>query len=50
VFERELAAGHAACTFEGRMVDAPVVAQARLTIERANHLAALLSRRNLVNA
>jgi len=45
VFERERAAGRAACTFEGRMVDAPVVAQAFLTIERADHLAALLSRR-----
>lgn len=50
VFERELAAGRAACTFEGRMVDAPVVAQARLTIERADHLATLLSRRKSVNA
>jgi citrate lyase subunit beta/citryl-CoA lyase len=45
VFERERAAGRAACSFEGRMVDAPVVAQAQLTIERADQLAALLSRR-----
>jgi citrate lyase subunit beta/citryl-CoA lyase len=45
VFERERAAGRAVCTFEGRMVDAPVVSQAQLTIERADHLAALLLRR-----
>jgi citrate lyase subunit beta/citryl-CoA lyase len=50
VFENERAAGRAACAFEGRMVDAPVVAQARLTIERAEHLEALLLRRKQSNA
>lgn len=49
VFETEHAAGRAACTFEGRMVDAPVVAQARLMIERAEHLDALLLRRQQSN-
>ncbi len=49
VFETENAAGRAACTFEGRMVDAPVVAQARLMIERAEHLDALTLRRQQSN-
>lgn len=45
-FEAECAAGRAACSFEGRMVDAPVAAQARLLIERDNALKAMLARRN----
>ena len=49
VFETEHAAGRAACTFEGRMVDAPVVAQARLIIERAEHVDALRLRRKQSN-
>jgi len=45
-FEAECAAGRAACTFEGRMVDAPVAAQARILIDRDNALQAMLARRN----
>lgn len=44
-FEAECAAGRAACTFEGRMVDAPVAAQARILIERDDALQAMLARR-----
>lgn len=44
-FEAECAAGRAACTFEGRMVDAPVAAQARLLIERDDALQGMLARR-----
>ncbi len=44
-FEAECKAGRAACTFEGRMVDAPVAMQARLILERAEALAAMLARR-----
>ncbi len=47
-FEAECAAGRAACTFEGRMVDAPVAAQARLLIERDDALQAMLARRAAV--
>ena len=49
-FEAECAAGRAACTFEGRMVDAPVAAQARLLIERDDALQAMLARRAAVQA
>ena len=45
-FEAEVKAGRAACTFEGRMVDAPVATQARQVIERHEALQAMLSRRN----
>jgi citrate lyase subunit beta/citryl-CoA lyase len=44
-FEAECAAGRAACTFEGRMVDAPVAAQARLLIERDDALKTMQARR-----
>jgi citrate lyase subunit beta / citryl-CoA lyase len=44
-FDAECAAGRAACTFEGRMVDAPVAAQARLLIERADALQNMLDLR-----
>ena len=44
-FEAECAAGRAACTFEGRMVDAPVAAQARILIERDDALQAMMARR-----
>lgn len=44
-FDAEMAAGRAACKFEGRMVDAPVAAQARLLIERDDALRAMMSRR-----
>jgi citrate lyase subunit beta/citryl-CoA lyase len=44
-FEASCAAGQATCTFEGRMVDAPVVAQARLLIGRDQALKTLLARR-----
>lgn len=49
-FEQARAANQATCTFEGRMVDAPVVAQAQLLIERDNALQALVSRRNASNS
>ncbi|MCD8536562.1 MAG: CoA ester lyase [Burkholderiaceae bacterium] len=44
-FEQARAANQATCTFEGRMVDAPVVAQAQLLIERDEALRALMARR-----
>lgn len=44
-FEAELAAGKAACTFEGRMVDAPVVAQAKQLIAKDEALQTMLARR-----
>ncbi len=44
-FDAECKAGRAACTFEGRMVDAPVAMQARLILERHNALEAMLARR-----
>ena len=44
-FEAEVRAGRAACTFEGRMVDAPVATQARQVIERHEALQAMLRRR-----
>jgi citrate lyase subunit beta/citryl-CoA lyase len=45
-FERQCAAGRAACTFEGRMVDAPVAAQARQIVARFEEIAAMRARRN----
>ncbi|AWB34551.1 HpcH/HpaI aldolase/citrate lyase family protein [Orrella marina] len=44
-FDAEMAAGRAACKFEGRMVDAPVAAQARLLIERDEAISAMKARR-----
>ena len=44
-YEAECRAGRAACTFEGRMVDAPVAMQARLVIERDEALKLMLARR-----
>lgn len=44
-FEAAKSAGQATCTFEGRMVDAPVVTQARLLIERDQSLQTMLARR-----
>ena len=44
-FDAECKAGRAACTFEGRMVDAPVAMQARLILERHTALASMLARR-----
>jgi len=44
-FEAARAAHQATCTFEGRMVDAPVVAQAHLLIERDDALKAMMARR-----
>lgn len=44
-FEQARAAHQATCTFEGRMVDAPVVAQAQLLIDRDNALKTMLARR-----
>jgi citrate lyase subunit beta/citryl-CoA lyase len=44
-FEQACAEGRATCTFEGRMVDAPVVTQARLLIERDDALKTMLARR-----
>lgn len=44
-FEQARAANQATCTFEGRMVDAPVVAQAQLLIERDDALKTILARR-----
>lgn len=37
-FEEEVARGRAACTFEGRMVDAPVVKQAQQLVQKAKVL------------
>ena len=48
-FEAACAAGQATCTFEGRMVDAPVVTQARLLIERDQALKTMLARRQSAN-
>ena len=48
-FDQARAANQATCTFEGRMVDAPVVAQAQLLIERDDALRALLARRQTSN-
>lgn len=44
-FDKQCAAGRAACTFEGRMVDAPVAAQARQVLERYDSIQALQARR-----
>ncbi len=44
-FDAECKAGRAACTFEGRMVDAPVAMQARLILERHTALESMLARR-----
>ena len=44
-FDAECKAGRAACTFEGRMVDAPVAMQARLILERHTALTSMLARR-----
>lgn len=44
-FDAAMAAGQAACTFEGRMVDAPVVMQAKQLIERDDALQGMLARR-----
>jgi len=44
-FDAECKAGRAACTFEGRMVDAPIAMQARLILERHTALEAMLARR-----
>jgi citrate lyase subunit beta/citryl-CoA lyase len=44
-FEQARAANQATCTFEGRMVDAPVVAQAQLLIERDDALKSMRARR-----
>lgn len=44
-YEAECKAGRAACTFEGRMVDAPVAMQARLILQRDQALSAMLARR-----
>lgn len=44
-FERELAQGRAACTFEGRMVDLPVVGQARALVARHEAVLAAVARR-----
>jgi len=44
-FEQARAAHQATCTFEGRMVDAPVVAQAQLLIDRDDTIKAMLARR-----
>lgn len=46
-FEQARANGQATCTFESRMVDAPVVAQAHLLIERDEALKTLLARRKV---
>lgn len=45
-FDRQCAAGRAACTFEGRMVDAPVAAQARQIVARFEEIAAMRARRS----
>lgn len=44
-FDAQCKAGRAACTFEGRMVDAPVAMQARQILERHDALASMLARR-----
>lgn len=44
-YEAECKAGRAACTFEGRMVDAPVAMQARQIMQRHEALTAMLARR-----
>lgn len=44
-YEAECKAGRAACTFEGRMVDAPVAMQARQILQRHQALVAMLERR-----
>lgn len=44
-YEAEMAAGRGACTFEGRMVDAPVAMQAQQLIERADAIEAMTQRR-----
>ncbi len=44
-YEAECKAGRAACTFEGRMVDAPVAMQARQILQRHDALMAMLARR-----
>jgi len=44
-YEAECRAGRAACTFEGRMVDAPVAMQARLLLEKYEAQQALQARR-----
>ncbi len=49
-YEAECKAGRAACTFEGRMVDAPVAMQARLILQRHDALSAMLSRRQAAKA
>ena len=47
-FDAAMTAGQAACTFEGRMVDAPVVMQAKQLIERDDALQGMLSRRQSI--
>jgi len=47
-FEAAVAAGQATCTFEGRMVDAPVVTQAKQLIERDDALQTMLARRQAI--
>ncbi len=47
-FDAAMAAGQAACTFEGRMVDAPVVMQAKQLIERDDALQSMLARRQSI--
>lgn len=44
-FEAAMATGQATCTFEGRMVDAPVVTQAKQLIARADALEGITARR-----
>lgn len=44
-FEAAMAAGQATCTFEGRMVDAPVVMQAKQLIAKDDAHKAMLARR-----
>lgn len=44
-FEAAVASGQATCTFEARMVDAPVVMQARQLIAKDDALRAMLARR-----
>lgn len=50
IYEAECKAGRAACTFEGRMVDAPVAMQARLILQRHSALEAMLARRQSVKS
>jgi|UniRef100_UPI0040487A2D citrate lyase subunit beta / citryl-CoA lyase len=47
-FDAAMAAGQAACTFEGRMVDAPVVMQAKQLIARDDALQGRLARRQVI--